>query len=273
MINISGTTKIIGFFGETYKTSKMYGMYNAAFATLGLDYVYVPFIVDDLEKAVQGIRHLGIKAVGVTIPYKIAIMPYLDALDNDARRIGAVNAVINTNGKLLGVNTDGRGALKALQEVASVAEKKVVVLGAGGSARAIAFAAADAKASLVIVNRTESAAAGLAKAIGCAYETLERIERAIKGADIVINATSVGMVPHVDASLVSKQLLAPTMVVMDFVSNPKETKLLRQAREQGCEIVHGDRMLFWQGVLKFQAYTSVEPPTEVMERALNNSFL
>lgn len=251
----------------------MYGMYNAAFAALGLDYVYVPFIVDDLEKAVQGIRHLGIQAVGVTIPYKIAIMPYLDALDDDARRIGAVNAVINTNGKLLGVNTDGRGALKALQEVTSVAGKKVVVLGAGGSARAIAFAAADAKARLVIVNRTEHAAAGLAKAVGCAYETLERVEQAVKDADIVINATSVGMVPRMDASLVSKQLLAPGMVVMDFVSNPKETKLLREAREQGCKVVHGDRMLFWQGVLKFQAYTGVEPPLEVMERALNNSFL
>jgi len=274
MTNISGTTSIIGFFGETYRTSKMYGMYNAAFAALGLDYVYVPFIVDDLEKAVQGIRHLGIKAVGVTIPYKIAIMPYLDALDDDARRIGAVNAVINANGKLLGVNTDGRGALKALQEVTgpSVARRKVVVLGAGGSARAIAFAAADAKAHLVIVNRTEHTAAELAKAVGCAYETLERIEWAVKDADIVINATSVGMVPRMDASLVSKQLLAPCMVVMDFVSNPKETKLLREAREQRCEVVHGDRMLFWQGVLKFQAYTGVEPPLEVMERALNNSF-
>jgi shikimate dehydrogenase len=250
----------------------MYSMYNAAFAALELDYVYIPFIVNDLEKAVQGIRHLGVKAIGVTIPYKIAIVPYLDALDDDARRIGAVNAVINTNGKLLGVNTDGRGALKALQEVTGISGKKVVVLGAGGAARATAFAVADAKAHLVIANRTENAAAGLAKAVGSAYVTLDKLEQALKGADIVINATSVGMAPREDAMLVSKELLAPEVVVMDFVSTPRETKLLREAREKGCKIVQGDRMLFWQGVLKFQAYTGIEPPVEVMEKALEDSF-
>src|SRR5438045_6155303 len=97
MANVNGETQLIGFFGSTYKTSKMYAMYNAAFEALGMNFIYVPFAVNDLEKAVEAIRHLGIKAVGVTIPYKVHIIPYLDELDNDARRIGAVNTVIKTN--------------------------------------------------------------------------------------------------------------------------------------------------------------------------------
>src|SRR5919108_1976995 len=123
MARINGETQIFGFFGSTYKTSKMYAMYNAAFEALGLNYVYVPFIVKDLEKAVEGVRHLGIKAIGVTIPYKIDVLPSLDELDSDARRIGAANTIINHNGRLLGANTDGRGAVKALQEVSGIAGK------------------------------------------------------------------------------------------------------------------------------------------------------
>src|SRR5215471_11856791 len=126
MVPLNGETQIIGFFGSTYKTSKMYAMYNAAFEALKLNYAYVPFRVNDLEKAIQGVRHLGIKAIGVTIPYKIAVIPYLDELDSDASRIGAVNAIINHDGKLIGANTDGRGAVKALQEVTAIAGKKVV---------------------------------------------------------------------------------------------------------------------------------------------------
>src|SRR3989344_4504637 len=112
-MTINGETKIIGFFGSTYKTSKMYALYNAAFKALNLNYVYIPFMVSDLKKAVEGIKNLGIHAVGVTIPYKIDIIKYLDELDENAKRIGAVNAVINVNEKLIGYNTDGLGAVMA----------------------------------------------------------------------------------------------------------------------------------------------------------------
>jgi|SRR5579863_9469594 len=270
MTNINGETQIVAFFGATYKTSKMYGMYNAAFEALGLNYVYVPFIVKDIEKAVEGVRHLGIRAVGVTIPYKITIIPYLDELDSEARRIGAVNAIVNTNGRLWGANTDGKGATKALQEVTTIARKKVVILGAGGAARSIAFAIADEGGSVVIVNRTKDAAVALAKAVDCQYATIDQLEQAIQDAHIVMNATSVGMVPADNESLIRKELLSPQLIVMDIISHPKETKLLKEAKEQGCKIVYGDRMLFWQGVLKFQLYTGVEPPIEVMEQAINN---
>jgi shikimate dehydrogenase len=269
MAKINGETHIIGFFGSTYKTSKMYAMYNAAFEALELNYIYVPLIVKDLAKATEGIRHLGIKAVGVTIPYKIDIIPYLDEMDSDARRIGAVNAIVNHDGVLLGANTDGKGAVKALQEVTTIVGKKVVLLGAGGAARAIAFAIVDGGGDLVIVNRTQAAAQNLARAVDCKYETIDKLEQELEDAHVVINATSVGMVPHVNESLVRKEGLSPELVVMDLVSAPKETKLLKEARERGCNIVYGDRMLLWQGVLKFGVYAGVEPPVEVMEKAVN----
>lgn len=271
MTNINGETQIVAFLGATYKTSKMYGMYNAAFEALGLNYIYVPFVVQDVAKAVEGIRHLGIRAAGVTIPYKMSIVPYLDELDSDARRTGAVNAVLNANGVLVGANTDGQGAVKALQEATTIAGKKVIVLGAGGAARAIAFALADAGGHVVIANRTSEAAAALAKAVGGSYQTLDKLEQEMRDAQIVINATSVGMMPNVNASLLEKALLSPGLVVMDIISHPKETTLLRDAKERGCQIVYGERMLFWQGVLKFHLYTGVEPPLEVMEKAIQES--
>jgi shikimate dehydrogenase len=270
MANLNGETQLIGFFGSTYKTSKMYAMYNAAFEALGLNYIYVPLVVKDLAKATAGVRHLGIKAVGVTIPYKIAIIPYLDELDSNASRIGAVNAIVNHDGLLLGANTDGKGAVKALQEVIALAGKKVVLLGAGGAARAIAFAIVDEGGELVIVNRTRATAEDLAKAVDCKYETMDKLEQELEDAHVVINATSAGMVPHVNESLVRKEVLSPESVVMDLVSTPKETKLLKEARERGCNVVYGDRMLFWQGVLKFEIYTGVKPPVEVMEKAINH---
>jgi len=265
---INGETQLIGFFGSTYRTSKMYAMYNADFEALGLNYVYVPLVVGDLQKAVEGVRHLGIKAVGVTIPYKIDVIPYLDELDDDARRIGAVNVIVNQDGKLLGANTDGKGAVKALQEVTTIAGKKVILLGAGGAARAIAFALTDAGAEIVILNRTEETAASLAKAAHARAAALANVEQEIQDAAILINATSVGMTPAEHESPVKSGLLSSAMVVMDVVSAPKETVLLREARRRGCTIVYGERMLFWQGALKFKLYTGVEPPVEVMEKAL-----
>ena len=268
MSSINGETQLIGFFGATYRTSKMYAMYNAAFEALGLNYIYVPLVVKDLARAVEGVRHLGIKAIGVTIPYKIAVVPYLDELDSDASRIGAVNAIVNHDGTLLGANTDGKGAVKALQEVTTIVGKKVVLLGAGGAARAVAFAVADAGGKLVIVNRTAQAAAMLAAAVGGQYAPLDKLTQEIHDADIVMNATSVGMAPSEHTSLVDKAALSSATVVMDIVSRPRETVLLQTARERGCGVVYGDRMLFWQGVLKFKLYTGIEPPVAVMAQAL-----
>lgn len=265
---ISGETQIIGFFGSTYKTSKMYAMYNAAFAALGLNYIYIPFAVSNLKSAVDGIRSLGIKAAGITIPYKIEIIKYLDGLDNNAKKIGAVNVVINDNGKLIGGNTDGLGGVKALKEVIKISGKKIILIGSGGAARALAFAIKDEGGNLTITNRTREIGRDLANVINCQFVQFDQLDKEIIEADILINATSVGMMPKENQSLVAKEFLHPPLVVMDLVTNPKETKLLKSAKEKGCKIIYGERMLFWQAVLKFKLFTGIEAPTKVMEESL-----
>ncbi len=267
-MKINGETQIVGFFGSTYKTSKMYAVYNAAFKALNLNYVYIPFVVFDLKRAVDGIRHMGIKGAGVTIPYKIEILKYLDDLDENAKKIGAVNAVINNNGKLIGGNTDGLGAVKALEEVTKLTNNKIILCGSGGAARAIAFAVKDEGGNLAVTNRTNVSGRDLANAVNCPFIQFDQLDKEIKDADILINATSVGMAPRDRESIIDKKLLNPGLIVMDIVTNPKETKLLRDAKEKKCKIVYGERMLFWQAVLKFKLFTGVEAPIKVMENAL-----
>ena len=267
-MKINGETKLIGFFGSTFRTSKMYTMYNAVFENLGLNYIYVPFMVEDIKKGVEAIRNLGIHAVGVTIPFKISIIEHLDELDEDAKRIGAVNVVINNNGKLIGGNTDGKGGVKALKEKTEVKNKKIILLGAGGAARALVFALKDEGGKLTILNRTVSEAKELAKAVDCQSGGLEKLPELMSTADILINSTSVGMTPKNNQSIVDKKLLHNKLTVMDIVSNPRETKLLRDAKATGCQTVFADRMLLWQGVLKFVMYTGIKPSVEIMEKAL-----
>lgn len=270
-MKINGETKIIGFFGATYKTSKMYAMYNVVFENLELNFVYVPFVVEDIKKGVEAIRSLDIHAVGVTIPFKISIMKHLDKLDDNAKRIGAVNVVLNKNGKLIGGNTDGKGGVKALKEKTEVKDKKIILLGAGGAARAIAFAIKDEGGKLTVLNRTVEDAKELAQTVDCQFGGLEKLSELLPTTDILINSTSVGMSPDIDQSLVNKELLRRGLTVMDIVSNPKETKLLKEAKAIGCQVVFADRMLLWQGVLKFKLYTGIEPPVSVMEEALKDS--
>lgn len=271
-MKINGETKLIGFLGSTYRTSKMYTIYNAAIEALGLNCLYVPFVVQDLKQAVEGIRHLGIAAVGVTIPHKISIIPFLDELDADARQAGAVAAVVNHNGRLIGSTTDGKGALKALQEKIDVSNKKVILIGAGGAARAIAFSLHHAGGNLTILNRAEEIgmAASLAKDIGCPWGDFSQLESSAQQSDIIIHTTPVGMANTSMAgqSLVPAQLLRAGMTVMDIITHPKKTKLLQDAEARGCQIVYGDRMLLWQAVYKFKLYTGVEPPVDVMEKAI-----
>jgi shikimate dehydrogenase len=274
-MQINGETRLIGFFGSTYRTSKMYAMYNSAIEALGLNCLYIPFAVDDLHKAVEGIRHLGVAAIGITIPYKIEIMPYLDELDEDARRIGAVNVVVQRDGRLVGSNTDGQGALRALREQVDVSGAHICLLGAGGAARAIAFALHDAGCELSVLNRTARAAEELAADVGGGVQAggYDLLPEVLERSSIVINTTPVGMAggPDEGRSLVPAALLRPAMTVMEIVTNPRETPLLQDARARGCRVVYGYRMLLWQGVYKFHLYTGVEPPVEVMERAMEQA--
>lgn len=272
-MKINGNTKVIGFLGSTYRTSKMYDVYNSAFQALELNFVYVPFHGQDLKKAVEGIRNLGIAAVGVSIPYKVKIMKYCDDLDISSKRSGTVAVVVNQKGRLIGGTTDGIGAVNALKEQkVDLKGKKVVILGAGGAARDIAFNVSDKGGRVHILNRTIKKAQFLAQAIGSNvdYSGLKDLQIALRKADILINATSYGMAntETEEKSLVKPAWLRKGMVVMDIIGKPRKTKLLKDALKQECKVVYGHRMLLWQAVAKFKMYTGMDAPVTVMEKAM-----
>jgi shikimate dehydrogenase len=280
-MKITGKTRICGLIGDPVEHTMSPAMHNAAFAELGLDCVYLPFHVKpaDLVAAVNGLRAINATGFNVTIPHKVTVTPLLDELDPLAQKIGAVNTVVNDNGVLKGYNTDASGFLRALLESGYEPRgKSIVLLGAGGAARAIAYILAERDARMTILNRKEELdwAEGIAANIRtdlagdvAVFELLtEHLEKAIGSADILINATSVGMSPAVDASPVPAGLLKSEMVVTDIVYNPVETRLLREARAAGAVTVAGIDMLIWQGALAFEKWTGQKAPFSLMKQVV-----
>lgn len=242
-------------------------MHLAGYAALGLPFTYVPFKVADLAGALGGMRALGIRGLGVSMPFKQAVIPLLDALAPLAARIGAVNTVVNDEGRLTGHNTDAVGAARAIEEALPLAGARVLLLGAGGAARAIAFAFVDRGADVCVANRDRGKAEALAAACGARAAGLEEAARA-GDYDAVVNATSVGM-REVDAgSPVPEAAIRAGMVVMDIVYKPIETELVRAARRRGAVAIHGGRMLLYQAAGQFELYTGSAAPLDAMEAAL-----
>jgi shikimate dehydrogenase len=241
-------------------------MYNSAFEYLKLNYIYFAFAVTDLEKAIKGMRALNFRGTTISMPYKIEVMKYLDKLDETAKSIGAVNVVINDNGILNGYNSDWIGAMIALKEVTKIKDKKTLVLGAGGAARAIVYGLAKESAKIKVLNRTISRAEELAKTFNSEFGGLNEIKN-ISEYDIIMNATSVG---HRDKSesLIDKGLLSSKQVVFDTVISSLESKLIKEAKEVGCKVVPGWKMLLYQAVWNFEKFTGMKAPVEVMEKAL-----
>lgn len=277
--SISGKTKVCGVIGDPIEHTMSPVMHNTAFRELGLDYVYLAFRVkgEGLAQAIEGIRALGISGLNVTIPHKVAVIPFLDELDPLARKIGAVNTIVNDAGFLRGYNTDASGFLRALRDRGFEPEgKQVAILGAGGASRAISFVLAESGANLVILNRWQELdwAEELARQINDTFKkevkALEsdeaNLEAALDRADIVVNATSVGMSPHIDESPVPARLLRPDLAVFDIVYNPLKTRLATEAARAGAETVMGLDMLVWQGALSFEMWTGKEAPVELMKR-------
>lgn len=280
---VSGATTVVGVIGNPIEHSLSPRMHNAAFEYLGLDYVYIPLRVleKDLKNAVRGAKAFNFRGFNVTIPHKVSILRFLDKVESTARKIGAVNTVVNEDGKLSGYNTDGLGALEALREAGVDPEgKKILVIGAGGASRAITFYLAGVCSELAILNRTRSKAVKLAsdlksagfKAYGNGL-TVEALERELVDTDILINTTSVGMHPDVDRSPVPEELLHRDLVVFDIVYNPLETMLLRYARKVGAKPVDGVGMLVNQGAISFKMWTGCEAPRDVMRKAVMDSLL
>jgi shikimate dehydrogenase len=242
-------------------------MHQAGYDALGLAYLYVPFACADLAAAVAGIRSLGVRGVGISMPFKTAILPLVDELDENARRLGAVNTVVQTDGRLRGFNTDAAGAVGALAEHGGVRGKRVLLLGAGGAARALAFAFVDEGADVEIVNRTDERAKALAAEVGARALAGGELKNAFDF-DIYVNASSAGMTDVDPRSPLPSALLASGKIVMDAVYKPVETELIVEARRRGAIAIDGTRMLLHQAMGQFTLYTGVAAPQAAMEAAL-----
>lgn len=255
-------------------------MQNAALNRCGLDYVYVPFEVHpgQLAEAVNGLRALGVAGFNVTIPHKTAIIAHLDSLDESAAAAGAVNTVLNDNGRLIGFNTDGDGLVRSLAEDlgAAAGDGTIILLGAGGAARGAVAALCRAGAPrIVIVNRTREKAVELAATLGKHCGTAEllvpgsgqELRSCLEEAALLVNTTSVGM--NLDRiTLLSLQDLPATVRVYDMVYAPPMTPLLREAAVRGLRYANGLGMLAGQGELAFRIWTGVEAPRGVMKEML-----
>lgn len=274
---ISGKTRLCGLIGDPVEHSMSPVMHNAAFRELGIDFLYVPFRVkrEELGKAIAGMRALNIKGLNVTIPHKVAVIKFLDELDPLAEKISAVNTIVNDDGLLKGYNTDASGFLQAILERGIEPEgENVVILGAGGASRAVSFILADRGAHLVILNRlleldwAQELASRISQTFNKEVEALELNRENLIGvlskADILVNATSVGMSPDINQTPVTADLLKPGLIVFDIVYNPIKTRLLREAETAGAKTISGLDMLIWQGALAFEKWTGREAPVELM---------
>jgi shikimate dehydrogenase len=278
---ITGKSSLVGLIGWPVAHSLSPKMHNSAFASLGLDWVYVPLPVrpDDVQQALKGLAALNFAGVNVTVPHKQAVIRYMDELSDAAQITGAVNTIQIKEGKFYGFNTDAVGFLNSLIE-ANCHPKgvRVAVLGAGGAARAVVFALARAEAASVIVfNRTAERAAFLIddlhetfpeSRLSFAPLTRETLAGLDDQVDLVVNTTSVGMSPHISESPWPVEVPLPKgAIICDLVYNPLETVLLARARAAGAPTIDGLGMLVHQGAYAFELWTGHKPPLEVMRQA------
>ncbi|TFF94614.1 MAG: shikimate dehydrogenase [Promethearchaeota archaeon] len=275
-MSISGKTKVFCLIGHPVEHSMSPTMWNPALEELGLDYVYVAYDVhpDDLKKAVEGFRALDIKGINVTIPHKENIIPYLDEIEPIAKKMGAINTIKNEAGHLRARNTDAGGAKKSLIDAGfAIAGTKVLILGAGGVSRALSFTLAEAAQQVVITDIVEEKATNLAREVQEKMDvniigklsTERTIEEEISKADLLVNATPLGMYPKIDVSPIDKTLLHEDLFVFDVVYNPLQTKLIKEAKELGCNTLGGLDMLVNQGVLAFEWWTGKSPNSKLMK--------
>lgn len=265
-MRIDAKTRLYGIMGKPVSHSLSPAMHNAAFQEIGLNNVYVAFEVADVARALNGFRELGVCGVSVTIPHKQTVIAHLDAIDPVAEKIGAVNTLVINDRHIQGLNTDWVGAMQALEMITELPGKTVLVIGAGGSARAVGFGLQEKGAKILLANRTLSKGQALAGELGAEFIPLT--DFAGVRADALINTTSVGMTPHVEDTPVPTAVLANIAAVMDIVYSPVETRLLREAKEAGCRTVDGRYMLLYQGVAQFEIWTGQSAPVDVMRTTL-----
>ncbi|MBW3569371.1 shikimate dehydrogenase [Candidatus Parcubacteria bacterium] len=248
-------------------------IHNAGLKAAGLDdkFVYISLNVEPskLAQFLDFVRTSNIRGVTVTLPHKQNVMPLLDKIDPTAQEIGAVNTIVNDNGRLTGHNTDWIGASQPMKKMIDLKSKKVAVIGAGGAAKAFIYGLVKNGANVTIYNRTVDKAQNLADKFGCAFNSLEDIQ-SVSGADIICNASSVGFsgADQADQSPVAEEFINSGQIVFDAVYSPLKTKLLKSAARAGAKTIPGTEMLLHQGYAQFKLYYQVEAPKNEMENAL-----
>ena len=275
--------ELTGVFGDPVDDNPTGVVEEAAFTAKNLNYRYLTIKVlpEDLGKAMDSVKIFGMKGINLTMPHKIKVLPYLDELSPAAEIIGAVNTVIQKEGKLFGENTDGKGFVTALKNSGETLDKKnVTILGAGGAARAIAVECAlNGAAHINIINRSIEKGEELASLIqmktdsSAKYLNWKNNMEIPSDTDILINATSIGFSPNVtDKPDIDYTTITPEMCVCDVIFNPAETIFLKSAAENGAKTITGLGMLVQQAALNFTLWTGVEAPVDVMEDALKKEF-
>jgi shikimate dehydrogenase len=267
-MDINATTKINLIIGDPISHSLSPAMHNLAYRFMGIygEFIYLAAHVlpQDLQKAITGLRAINVNGITCTIPHKVEVIRLIDELSEDAQKIGAVNTIKNNNGKLIGYNTDWLGILRPLEnKLKSLKEVNIGLIGAGGAARAVAFAVQKAGANLMVFNRTVSEGKRLAKEFGGKGFGLNEISK-ISECKIIINSTSAGMGELQNISLVPKELITSDMIVFDNVYNPAETKLIIDAKEKGAGIIYGYEMLLHQALAQFEIFTRQKAPEKIM---------
>ena len=282
-VEINAKTTICAVIGNPIEHSLSPAIHNAAFSALGLNWAYVACKVEQIEKAIDGIRALNIRGVSVTIPHKVKALPLLDAVDETARMIGSINTIVNTAGHLAGCNSDGDGALKALLDAGCNPEgKTVIILGSGGAARAIAFTLAlkAPPRQLTILGVIEQEFLELSADIArktptnpaATMLTHGNLAQALRAGDVLVNCTPLGMYPKTDGTPVPSDLLHKNLVVFDIVYNPVKTVLLNNADRTGCVTISGIEMFLNQAALQFSLWTGKPAPVDVMRAVLKKHF-
>jgi shikimate dehydrogenase len=275
--------ELVGAFGDPIDENPTGLMQEAAFAAAGLNWRYLLLRVgaDELAAAVAGLRAMGFRGMNLTIPHKVAVIRHLDEIAPSAATIGAVNTIRREGNRLIGENTDGKGFVRSLADVGvDLKGARLVILGAGGAARAMAVESALAGASqITIVNRSPARGCEVAQLLTerlrtqASFSPWEGLYRFPEDADIVVNATSVGLFPDVAAMpSVDMTSLRPAMLVCDVIPNPPRTHFLRTAAERGARTLDGLGMLVYQGAIAFKLWTGIEPDVAVMRAALEREF-
>ncbi len=283
-MEINAQTQLCGVIGNPVEHSLSPAIHNAAFQKLGLNFVYLAFRVENIADAIRGIRALGnVRGFSVTIPHKVSAIQFLDEVEPTARHIGAINTIVVDDGKLTGYNTDASGALQALRDNGiELKGRRVVMLGSGGAARAIAFglAADSAVAELFILGIDEVERQGLVRDLQAktslrirqAALSEDALRRLLPDAQVLIHCTPVGMHPKFQETCVPAGLLHARLAVMDIVYNPPETRLLKAAKAAGCRTIRGLEMFLNQAAAQFELWTNRPAPTDVMRAVLESRF-